>query len=277
MACRTMKLHRSTYYYESKERDFEKVLVKELHALSEKHPRWGYLQMTRQLRRKGFRVNKKRILRLWRQEGLKVPVKQVKKRRNGLSTTVRQRALYVNHVWSWDFVFDRTEDGRALKILNIVDEYSRYNVCIEVGRAFTGKDVAAALGRTMVKYGIPGFIRSDNGSEFISEYVKSWLEENSIGINYIEPASPWQNPFVESFNGTMRDECLNREVFETLLEARVVLSDWRSSYNSERTHSSINAQTPAEVFGRFVPGASSPIGELYGNCYNLEANTKIQV
>lgn len=157
-----------------------------------------------------------------------------------------------------------------------MDEYSRFSVCMEVGRGFTGQDVVGVLGRAMVKYGIPGCIRSDNGSEFISEYVKSWLEENSVGIHYIEPASPWQNPFVESFNGTMRDECLNRELFETLLEARVVLSDWRASYNLERTHGSINAQTPAEVFERFVPGASSPIGELSGRCYNLGADTKIQ-
>jgi len=276
MACRAMRLNRSSYYYVRKESEFEKNLIKELHFLSKQYPRWGYVQMTRQLKRRGWRVNKKRVQRLWRLEGLKVPVKQVKKRRIGNSTRPRQRALYANHVWSWDFMFDRTDDGRALKILNIVDEYSRFNVYMEVGRNFTGKDVVAALGRAMIEYGIPGCIRSDNGSEFISQYIKDWLIENGIGIQYIDPASPWQNPYVESFNGTMRDECLNRELFETLLEAKVVLSDWRDIYNLQRTHGNINAQTPAEVYGKFVPLALSPIGEKSaGNC-NFYGNAQIR-
>lgn len=126
----------------------------------------------------------------------------------------------------------------------------------------------------MVEYGIPGCIRSDNGSEFISKHIKDWLAENAIGIHYIDPASPWQNPFVESFNGTMRDECLNRELFEILLEAKVVLSDWRNLYNLERTHGSINAHTPAEVYEKFVPSASSPIGELSGTNYDFCGNTQ---
>ena len=275
MACKLMRLNRSSYYYERKEGEFERNLIKELHALSKRYPRWGYLQMTQQLRRRGFRVNKKRVQRLWRLEGLKVPVRQVKRRRSGDSTRPRQVALYPNHVWSWDFVFDRTDDGRALKILNIVDEYSRFSVCMEIGRAFTGKDVVAALGRAMLAYGIPGCIRSDNGSEFISTYIKDWLAENAVGIHYIDPASPWQNPFVESFNGTMRDECLNRELFETLLEAKVVLSDWRDIYNLERTHGNIDAKTPAEVYAKFVPQACSPIGEQVRENINFCGNTQI--
>ena len=275
MACKAMRFNRSSYYYERKEGEYERMLIKELHTLSKQYPRWGYLQMTEQLRRRGFRVNKKRVQRLWRLEGLKVPVKQVKKRRTGNSTTPRQQALYPNHVWSWDFVFDRTDDGRALKILNIVDEYSRFSVSMEIGRTFTGKDVVAALGRAMVQYGIPGCIRSDNGSEFISTYIKNWLAENAVGIHYIDPASPWQNPFVESFNGTMRDECLNRELFETLFEAKVVLPDWRNIYNLERTHGSIDAHTPAEVYGKFIPQARSPIGEQSGGNTGFYADTQV--
>ena len=275
MACKILKLNRATFYYTPKGSDFERRLIKELHALSKQYPRWGYLQMTRQLRRRGFRVNKKRIQRLWRLEGLKVPVKQVKRKRTGDPTAPRQAALYPNHVWSWDFVFDRTEDGRTLKILNIVDEYSRYSVCMELGRSFTGKDVVAALGRAMLAYGIPGCIRSDNGSEFISAHIKDWLVENAVGIYYIEPGSPWQNPYVESFNATMRDECLNRELFETLLEAKVVLTDWRQVYNQERTHGSINAQTPTEVYEEYVPQARSVVTQQPTGNANFYGKTQI--
>ncbi len=204
--------------------------------------------MTAKLRRLGWRVGKNRIQRLWRKEGLKLPQKQHKRRRLNPSTAVRQEALYPNHCWAWDFIFDRTEDGRALKILNIVDEYSRMNITLEVGRHFAANDVIHALGQAMLKHGIPGCIRSDNGPEFIAQKLKQWIAESGIGIMYIEPGSPWENPFVESLNGTLRNEVLNRELFSCVLEAAVVLTDWREEYNSERPHSSLQHQTPEEVY-----------------------------
>ena len=176
-----------------------------------------------------------------------MPQKQRKRRRLGASTTVRQRALYPNHVWSWDFIFDRREDGRALKILNIVDEYSRKNIAMEVFRSCKGEHVIQALGRAMLAHGIPGCIRSDNGSEFINEQVKKWLAENGIGISYIKPGSPWENPYVESFNARLRDESLNRELFTSLMEAKVVLADWREEYNNYRPHGALGYRTPKAV------------------------------
>ena len=212
--------------------------------------------MTQKLKQQGWRVNKKRVQRLWREAGLKVYKKGVKRKRVGLSTRQRQEALYPNHVWSWDFLFDRTADGRLIKILNIVDEYSRFNVRLEAKRSFDSEGVVVAMGKAMLRYGIPGCIRSDNGSEFIASRIKEWLKENGVGIQYIEPASPWQNPYVESLNGRMRDECLNRELFTSLLEAQVVIDDWRKEYNSERPHSGIDFRTPNEVFQSFIGSCS---------------------
>jgi putative transposase len=248
LACKTAGLERSTYYYKPKQREEEERLVEELHRLSRKHPRYGYELMTGKLRQGGWRVNEKRVQRIWRQEGLRVVKKRHKRRRLSGSTVVRQAALYPNHVWSWDFVFDRSEDGRSLKILNIVDEYSRYSIALQVRRHFTAGDVMQVLGQAMLEYGIPGCIRSDNGGEFVGAKVKEWLAENGIGIMYIEPGSPWENPYVESFNGRLREEKLNRELFSHVLEAKVVLSDWRREYNEERPHGLLRRRTPKEVY-----------------------------
>lgn len=256
MACAVLGISRSTYYYERKQRQYEQALIVELHKDAERHPRSGYKPTTARLRRDGWRVNHKRVQRLRRQEGLKVPLKQRKRKRMSHSTAVRQRALYPNHVWSWDFIFDRTSDGRSIKILNIVDEYSRYNVLLEARGSFRAKDVRAALGRAMVNYGIPGCIRSDNGSEFVAGAIKEWLAENGIGITYIEPGSPWQNPYVESLNARLRDECLNRELFSSILEAQIVLADWQKKYNQERPHGALRFRTPAQVYGACVPSAA---------------------
>jgi len=253
MACQAAGICRSTFYYEPRKREYEQALITELHKHAQRHPRSGYKPTTARLRRDGWRVNRKRVQRLRRLEGLKVAVKQEKRKRVGVSTTKRQQALYPNHVWSWDFIFDRTEDGRSVKILNIVDEYSRYSVLLEARRSFRAKDVRAALGRAMVHFGIPGCVRSDNGSEFVAGVIKAWLAENGIGITYIEPGSPWQNPYVESLNARLRDECLNREVFTSLLEAQVVLSDWQKDYNRERPHGALKFRTPAEVYGISIP------------------------
>jgi len=197
MACRTTDLYRSTYYYQPILKMEEKQLVKDLYKLSRNYPRYGYPRITKVLREDGWRVNKKRVQRLWRQEGLKVPRKQRKRSRLGLSTAVRQQALYPNHVWSWDFLFDRTADGRSVKILNIVDENSRFNIVLEARRHFKADDVIEVLGRALVRYGIPGCIRSDNGPEFIANKLKDWVEDNGMGIMYIAPGSPWENPYVD--------------------------------------------------------------------------------
>jgi transposase InsO family protein len=179
---------------------------------------------------------------------------------------VRQVALYANHVWSWDFLFDRTEDGRSIKILNIVDEYSRFNIALEVKRHFKAEDVVLALGRAMLLYGIPGCIRSDNGSEFIAAKIKKWLDENGIGIMYITPGSPWENAYVESLNSRLRDECLNRELFTHLLEAQIVISDWREEYNNRRPHGALRRRTPAEVYEKYIePGPHNSLGNRHSH------------
>lgn len=252
MACRSAGLKRGTYYYQPVVRRGEPELVAKLYQLVKRYPRSGYRSVTARLRSEGLVVNHKRVQRLRRIEGLGVPHKQHKRRRQGASTAVRQRALYPNHVWSWDFIFDRTEDGRALKILNIVDEYSRKNIALEVHRSCKGQQVIQALGRAMLAYGIPGCIRSDNGSEFINEQVQNWLTENGIGISYIEPGSPWENPYVESFHARLRDESLNRELFTSLLEAKVVLADWREEYNNDRPHGALGYQTPKTVYNAYM-------------------------
>lgn len=252
MACKTVEMHRSTYYYEPKEHEFEKELVSELYHLYEQYPYWGYEKTTQKLNQGKWHVNEKRVQRLRRQEGLKVQKKQARRTRKGDSTRERQAALYPNHIWSLDFITDRTEDGRNLKILNIVDEFSRMNVKIGIGRYFKADDVISALGQAMLEYGIPACLRVDNGPEFIATKLKAWIEESGIGIIYIDPGCPWQNPYVESFHNIMRDECLNRELFHHMLEAQVVINDWRDEYNTERPHGSHDGRTPMEVFHDYI-------------------------
>ena len=255
MACKAVNLERSTYYYQRKRNVETELLTGELHRLSSRYPRYGYEMMTMKLRQGGWRVSEERVRRLWQREGLRIPRKQHKRRRTSPSTTVRQRALYPNHIWSWDFLFDRTDDGRMLKILNIVDEHSRFNIRLEARRSFTSKEVIVSLGRAMIDYGIPGCIRSDNGSEFIAGRIKDWIAENGIGMMYIEPGSPWENAFVESHNNLFRDGCLNRELFYHQMEAQLIIDDWRWEYNHERPHGSLGGRTPASVYKEFLsPG-----------------------
>ena len=269
VACETVGVRRSTYYYEPKKQSYEDQVVKALHQLSDAHPRYGYRRMTAMLKGEGFRVNKKRVQRLWRKEGLKVIVKRRKRKRWELPMTIVPVALYPNHVWSWDFVVDRTADGRAVKILNIVDEYSRFNIALEAKRHFKGLDVIDALGRSMVQYGIPGCIRSDNGSEFIHKELKKWLFEHGIKILYIEPGSPWENPYVESFNGKLRDECLNREWFLSLAEVHVTLLDYRKQHNTKRPHTALKYRTPAEVYDQSIHAGSLREPVFKTNTLNL--------
>ncbi len=245
-ACRLLRQPRSTQRYESRERDGEKALVKRMLELAKKHPRYGCRRITRLLRNELGRVNRKRVHRLWKREGLRVPQKQRKRRRLGTPAggCAHHRAEYVHHVWSYDFVWDQTEDGRMLKMMPIVDEFSRECLTIEVARSIKAEDVVATLERLFEKYGAPDFIRSDNGPEFIAQAVKDFLDERGTDTLFIEPGSPWENPYVESFNSRFRDELLDRELFVGLVEARVLVEEFRREYNEERPHSSLDYQTP---------------------------------
>jgi putative transposase len=218
-------------------------------ALSRENPRYGYRRVWALLRREGFEVNKKRVHRLWREEGLKVPDKQHKRRRllgDGENGSKRKRAEHTDHVWSYDFVIDRTEDGRRLKMMPVVDEYSRECLTIEVERSITAEDVVRTLAALFERRGEPSFIRSDNGPEFIARAVKRWLEASGVRTLYIEPGSPWENAYSETFISRLGDELLKREVFTSLLEAKVLVEEYRNHYNRERPHSALGYRTPAE-------------------------------
>lgn len=199
------------------------------------------------LRREGWRVNHKRVERLWRQEGLKVPQKQPKRRRLWFNdgSCLRLRPEYRNHVWSYDFVATRTSDGLAVRMLNIIDEYTRECLDISVGRSISAHDVIERLAELFLTRGIPEHIRSDNGPEFTAKAVREWLVRLGVRTLFIEPGSPWENGYIESFNGKLRDELLNREIFDTLLEARVLIGNWRKEYNGFRPHSSLGYRPPA--------------------------------
>ena len=237
----------------------EPALLARILELVAEFPRFGYRQITRLLRGEGWHVNAKRIYRLWRQEGLRVPKKTVKRRRLGSREggITRRKAEHKDHVWSVDFIFDRTVNGRSLKMLVVIDEYTRECIALEVGRKFTGNDFVETLSDLFAIRGVPRFIRSDNGPEFISRRVRDFLTVIDVGTCFIEPGSPWQNGYVESFNARLRDECLNCEEFTTVQEARVVIEHWRQTYNHRRPHSSLDGVTPA-VFGARC-AASTPV------------------
>jgi transposase InsO family protein len=246
-ACQVVGQPRSTQRYEPKEAGDEKPLVKRMKQLSAEHPRYGYRRVWALLRREKFRVNRKRVHRLWRREGLRVPTRQRKRRRlgHGNNSCTRRRAEHPDHVWSYDFVMDQTSDAKRLKLLPVVDEFTRECLAIEVERHFTATDVVSTLKYLFELRGAPRFVRSDNGPEFIAEAVKAWLKDSGCGTLYIEPGSPWENAYVESFNGKLEDELLDREQFETLKEAKVLVEDYRLGYNHRRPHSSLNYLTPA--------------------------------
>jgi putative transposase len=199
------------------------------------------------LRNAGWRVNHKRVERIWRQEGLKVPQRQPKRRRLWLNdgSCLRLRPEYPNDVWSYDFVAEHTSDGRPLRMLNIVDEYTRECLRIHIGRRVKAIDVIYELSDLFMEHGAPGYLRSDNGSELTADLVRGWLERLGVKTLFIESGSPWENGYIESFNGKLRDELLNGEIFDTILEARVVTEDWRRLYNTIRPHSSLGYRVPA--------------------------------
>lgn len=260
-ACRVLGQPRRTQRYEPRRRDDEGLLTKRLLELVRAHPRYGYRRVWALLRQEGWRVNRKRVWRLWRREGLKVPQKRHKKRRVGHSGNgiVRRRAEGPNEVWAWDFIFDRTANGRSLKWLSVVDEYTRECVALEVGRTMTATDVVDVLIDLVAVRGLPRHIRSDNGPEFIAAGIRGWLGRSGIGTLYIEPGSPWENGYAESFHARLRDELLDLEVFDTVAAARALATQWRLEYNHRRPHSSLGYRTPA---GFAASLAASPVAAL---------------
>lgn len=258
-ACRALGQPRGTQRYRPKSREFQRRLVGRILELVARHPRYGYRTIWSLLREEGWRVNRKRIYRLWRAEGLKVPQKQRKRRRLGSSKNgcVRRRAEHKDHVWAWDFVHDRTREGRSLKWLAIVDEYTRECLALEVGRSMKADAVIDVLRELFTVRGVPKHIRSDNGPEFIAQAVRQWLKRAEVELLYIEPGSPWENGYAESFNSRFRDELLRREEFDSVREARALSTAWRLEYNHRRPHSSLGYRTPA-AFAAGCAAASAP-------------------
>ena len=262
-ACRYLGLHRSSGRYREKEpSDWLKRLRDEVERLSRKHERLGYRKLTRMLREGGWQVGKKQVQKIRRECGLRVKRWKPRRRRRGHSTgVIPTRAERLNHVWTWDFVADRTDNGGRLRILSILDEYSRECLGLHVARKLTAHDLIEVMEKLEAERGLPEHIRSDNGSEFIARVLRQWLAQRRIKTLYIEPGSPWQNGHVESFNGSLRDECLNRELMLSVAEARVLIEDYRRHYNEERPHGGIGYRTPAQA--RLEALASSrPTGSL---------------
>ena len=261
-ACRGVGFSRTSIRYRRREKSDESAIRKRLHVLARQRPRFGYRQMTRLLRLEGFRVSFKRVHRIWKAEGLKVRQKQKKKRGKGKSKHAchRLRAERMNHVWCWDFIFDRTTTGHSLKWLSIVDEYSRRCITLDVGRRMTSEDVINRLAELFVMYGVPECIRSDNGPEFIANAIQQWLTSLEVKTLYVEPGSPWQNGYAESFHSRLRDELLNMEEFDNVRHARAHATAWREDYNGYRPHSSLGGLPPDEFARRCadsVPAAPS--------------------
>ena len=246
-ACRVLGQARSTQRHRPRGRPDESRLTARIIELAREYGRYGYRRITALLRREGWHVNAKRVERIWRQEGLKVPKKQPKRGRLWLGdgSCIRRRAEHRNHVWSYDFVADRTHDGRPIRVLTMVDEYTRECLAIDVERRLDSENVLERLTALFTERGTPTYIRSDNGAEFTAKAVREWLARLGVETLFIEPGSPWENGYNESFNGKLRDELLNGEIFYTLMEAKVLIERWRHEYNTFRPHSSLGYRPPA--------------------------------
>ena len=243
--------HRSTQRKAPRGVDDEEALIADIIELARQYGRYGYRKIAALLRDAGWLVNDKRVERIWRCEGLKVPAKQPKKGRLWLNdgSCIRLRPEHRDHVWSYDFVEDRTHDGRKFRTLNVVDEFTRECLAIRVARKLNSTDVIDVLSDLFILRGVPGHIRSDNGPEFIAQAVQDWITAVGAKTAYIAPGSPWENDYVESFNARFRDELLDGEIFYSLREAQVIIESWRRHYNTVRPHGSINYKAPApEVF-----------------------------
>jgi putative transposase len=243
-ACQLVGLHRSTYHYQARP-DRNDDLSRRIQELAHKHPRYGYRRICALVRREQL-VNKKRVQRLWQRAHLQVRKHQRKRRRRTGGGSVPLQATYPGHVWTYDFIYDACANGAQLKILTVMDEFTREGLAIEVATSLPSKRVIAVLARLFETHGAPAYLRSDNGPEFIAEALRNWLAQQHTMTWYIDPGCPWQNGFGESFNGSLRDECLQMQLFQSVAEARVELETYRRHYTEERPHSSLGYQTPAE-------------------------------
>jgi putative transposase len=258
-ACVLLQLRRSTFGYQARPApDAERIT--QLAELARRHPRYGYRRVWALLRRRGHQVNKKHVHRLWKRAKLQVR-KVTRQRRSARTASVPVQALHPGHVWTYDFLHDHCLHGTPLKVLTVMDEFTREGLAIEVATSLPAQRVLTVLERLVVIYGRPQFIRSDNGPEFIALAVRGWLAQHHMRTLYIDPGCPWQNGFGERFNGTVRDECLNMHVFHSVAEARMVLATYHRQYNEERPHSSLGYRTPAE-FKRDWLEQQSPSGGL---------------
>jgi len=250
-ACAVVRVPRSLVRYIARRRKDEARLVRKIHKLAIRHSRYGYRRITVLLRREGFRINRKRVHRIWKLEGLGLPRRRPKRRRMGPVGGIVNKAEYPNHVLSYDFVEDRTERGGKLRILAIIDEYTRECLAIRVKPSIPASAVIEILEWLFLTRGVPKYIRSDNGPEFISRAVCQWLKESGCQTLFIKPGSPWENGYIESFNDKLRDECLNREIFRNGKEAQVIVKAFRQEYNNYRPHSSLGYLTPVEFARRY--------------------------
>jgi putative transposase len=244
-SCQLVPITRSSVRYEARPRT-DAQLVSELRAIAGKHPRFGYRRAHVVMKRAGHQINHKRVARVWRLTGLTLSRRRPRKRHKVAPSTPIPCASRPNEVWTYDFVHDACANGQRLKMLTVVDEFTRESLTIETRTSIKSRAVVEVLERLTSERGAPTYLRSDNGSEFIAGRVRDWLGKKQIGTLYIKPGSPWQNAKGESFNGRLRDECLNVEWFNNLREAKVVIESWRQHYNEERPHSSLKYQTPVE-------------------------------
>ena len=246
LACRVVKQPRGTQRYQPTQREDEDRLTQAIIQLASQYGRYGYRRITALLQQAGWRVGKDRVERIWRREGLKIPSKQKARGRLWLNdgSCVRLRPQRQNHVWSYDFVSARTYDGRAVRMLNLIDEHTRECLLIRAERRWSSARVIEALADVMVMKGIPEHLRSDNGPEFVAKEVRKWLADTGANTLYIEPGSPWENGYCESFNSKLRDEFLNGEIFYSMKELRVLVERWRVHYNTVRPHSSLGYRSP---------------------------------
>jgi len=261
-ACQALGVPRSNIRRKVIKRDDEEPLIKDIVRLAAQYGRYGYRRIAALLKAEGWRVNVKRVERIWKEQGLKVPGRQPKRKRLYLNdgSCIRLRPLYPNHVWSYDFVADRLRNGKKIRLLTIIDEYTREGLSIRIGYQLKSHDVLDELSTLFLTKGIPAYIRSDNGSEFTATELQKWLKELDVTTAYIEPGSPWENGYNERFNGSLRDECLNLESFDTLEEARVIVGQWLREYNHIRPHSSLGYKPPVPMV--FVSKSTSQIETL---------------
>ncbi|WP_380090281.1 IS3 family transposase [Deinococcus radiopugnans] len=280
-ACVLVGLAKSSWHYLAKPRQ-DSELRQQIHDLARRYPRRGYRFIHALLVRAGAIINKKKVRRIWREEGLAIKPKGSRKIRTG--ATIPMQAEYANHVWTYDFIFDQTLEGTTLKILTLTDEFTRQSLALQVATSFTSKEVRGVLQDVVAGRGAPDFIRSDNGSEFIARELGIWLAVQDIGTRFIEPGKPWQNGFAESFHSRLRAECLNQEVFYSAKHAQVLLDDWRAFYNARRPHSSLGYRTPDEFaeqargrqaapFAETTPQmwpSARPLGEQESRCSTFE-------